>query len=191
MRGPETEKSHESRLKSGFYTKFMSGTGLDIGYSGGDPKAEPVLSTAIGVDFGYPGYDGETLPFKDESQDYVFSSHCLEHITDYKYAIKEWFRVLKIGGHLVITVPHKFLYEKKENLPSRWNLDHKRFYTPSSLLEEIEDSIEYPSNRYRVVHVRDNDDNFDYTIPPENHSGGAYEIELVIKKIKQPGWFLT
>jgi SAM-dependent methyltransferase len=188
MRGPETEKSHESRTTSGFYSKFMSGQGLDIGYSGGNPNAEPVLPTAIGVDFGYPGYDGKVLPFPDESRDYVFSSHCLEHITDHYSAIKEWFRVVKTGGHLVIIVPHQFLYEKKMRPPSNWNLDHKRFYTPQKILHDIENSLQI--NSYRIVSLRDNDDNFDYAVPPQSHSGGAYEIELVIKRITPPTWTL-
>lgn len=189
MRGPETEKSHEARTKSGFYNQFMFGHGLDIGYRGSTTDAEPVLFSAIGVETDYPSYDGKTLPFKDNAYDYVFSSHCLEHITDYRSAILEWFRVIKVGGHLVITVPHQYLYEKKPSLPSRWNGDHKRFYTPASLLLEIESALVTP-NTYRVVFLRDNDDNYDYSIPPELHSGGCYEIELVIKKIAPPNWVL-
>lgn len=189
MRGPETEKSHESRLKNGFYRAFMDGIGLDIGYKGSIVDAEAVLPTSLGIDLGFPGYDGKTLPFKDESYDYVFSSHCLEHVSDYKSAIKEWFRVIKVGGHLVITVPHQFLYEKKKNLPSRWNSDHKRFYSPGRLLLEIEESLQ--SNTYRIAYLRDNDDNYDYSIPPSTHSGGAYEVELVVKKILPPKWDLA
>ena len=140
------------------------------------------------LDKQYSGYDGTALPFDTESQDYVFSSHTLEHIDNHHEVIREWFRVIKVGGHLVIIVPHQYLYEKKMNLPSKWNRDHKRFYTPSSLLIDIEESLDI--NSYRVVHLRDNDDGFDYNIPPEKHSGGCYEIELVIKKIDKPDWKL-
>ena len=189
MRGPETEKSHDRRIKSGFYDEFMFGNGLDIGYRGSLKDAEPVLFSAIGIETDYPGYDGKTLPFSDETYDYVFSSHCLEHIENYSQAINEWFRVIKVGGHLVITVPHKFLYEKKRDLPSRWNQDHKRFYTAGKLLTEIEISL--IPNSYRVVFLRDNDDGYDYSIPPEKHAAGCYEIELVLKKIKQPDWKLS
>ena len=186
MRGPETERSHKIRIENGFYAQYMSGTGLDIGYKGSIKDAEPVLSTAIGIDINYPNYDGINLPFKTESQDYVFASHCLEHIKDYQTTIKEWFRVLKVNSYLVIMVPHKFLYEKKAKLPSKWNEDHKRFYTPASLLKEIEESL--VPNSYRVVHLIDNDRSFDYTVGPERHSNGAYEIELVVKKIQRPSW---
>jgi len=100
--------------------------------------------------------------------------------------LREWLRVLKINSYMIITVPHKYLYEKKNNLPSRYNGDHKRFYTPSTLLKEIEDS--FKPNTYRVELLQDNDLDFNYNIPPEKHSSGSYEILLIIKKIKEPLW---
>lgn len=186
--GEEAIKTHKKRLYSGFYKDFMSGVGLDIGYAGYLTGIVPVLPDTIGVGLDYPNYDGLTLPFDDGSQDYVFSSHVLEHISDYKQVIRDWFRVVKPGGHIVIIVPHQFLYEKKKNLPSKWNEDHKRFYTPGSLLKEIEETLD--PNTYRVVHLRDNDDGHNYEIPPEVHSNWCYEIECVIKKINKPSWEL-
>lgn len=188
MRGPETEKSHLSRLLNGFYNKYMSGKGLDIGYRGSISDAEPVLSDAIGVDMDYPGYDGKTLPFPDESQDYVFASHVLEHIDNPMQAVKEWFRVLKPQGHLVICVPHQYLYEKKLARPSQYNEDHKKFYTAWNLMLDIDSAL--PINHWRLRHMRDNDRAFDYSIPPERHSSGCYEIECVIQKIVPPKWEL-
>lgn len=184
--GPETLKSNDLRKINGFYSKYMSGYGLDIGFKGDTKDAESVLYDAIGVDKDYPNYDGKKLPFPDESQDYVFTSHVLEHILGPYAAIREWFRVLKVGGYLIIIVPHMFLYEKKFALPSRWNEDHKQFYTPDVLLREIRISL--LPNSYRIRHLRDNDDNFDYKIPPNEHSGGCYEIECVIQKIPIPSW---
>lgn len=184
--GTEAQGTYLEKLKNGFFDKYMSGNGLDVGFAGYEEGCEPILPTAIGIDIDYPDYDGINLPFDDFSQDYVFSSHCLEHIEDYKTVIREWFRVLKIGGFLIISVPHQFLYEKKKDLPSKWNLDHKRFYTPSSLLREIDESLE--PNSYRIRSLRDNDDKFDYSIPPEKHSGGRYEIELVVEKTEKPNW---
>lgn len=186
--GPETKKNHISRTANLFYNKYMQGSGLDIGYKGSTVDAEPVLSGAIGVDTDYPNYDGEVLPFPDESQDYVFTSHVLEHIANPIKAINEWFRVLKVGGYLILIVPHQYLYEKKKYLPSKWNGDHKRFYTPYDLLLELEFTLE--PNAWRLRHCRDNDDNFDYSIPPETHSNGSYEIECVIQKIKPPTWII-
>ena len=186
--GPEARKTHPKRFKTGFYERYMSGAGLDIGYTGGVEGVLPILPGAIGVGLGYPGYDGKTLPFNDNSQDYIFTSHVLEHMPDYRHTIGDWHRVVKSGGHIVIIVPHQYLYEKRSCPPSAWNRDHKRFYTPGSLLREIEESLR--PNTYRIVHLRDNDDGYAYHIPPEVHSDGCYEIECVIRKIDGPPWIL-
>lgn len=188
MKGPETEKSHDRRLRTSFFETYMRGNGLDIGFIGGVEDPEPVLPTAIGIDFDYPGYDGRHLPFADGSQDYVYSSHCLEHIWNPGGAIREWFRVLKAGGFLILVVPHQYLYEKRKRLPSRWNRNHKRFYTPSRLLAETEHALE--PNSYRVRMLRDSDFGFDYALGPGAHSTGEYQIELVIEKTLRPAWSL-
>lgn len=183
--GPEAAKSYRRRQKSGFFDKYLSGSAiLDIGYRGQYADAEPITEAAIGVELDYPGYDGVTLPFPDLSQDSVFVSHCLEHIVDYRMNLREWYRVLKYGGFLIIAVPHQYLYERKVNLPSIFNDDHKRFYTPASLLREIEESL--PLDGYRVRSLSDIDEGFDYSTPPEQHAVGSYEIELVLEKIPRP-----
>lgn len=185
--GPETEKAHKRRLSESFYSKYCTGQGLDIGFAGAVDGAQPIWN-AIGVDKDYPGYDGNILPFTNESQDFVYSSHCLEHIDTWQQAISEWYRVIKLGGYLIITVPHKFLYEKKASIPSNWNGDHRRFYTPASLMSEIEASL--APNSYRVEYLKDCAEGFDYSIGPELHSGGEYQIELILKKIAKPSWEL-
>jgi len=187
--GPESRKSYATKLKNGFFSRFLGGDHvLDIGYKGGDPEALPILPTAVGVDLDYPGYDGKTLPFETGSQDGIHCSHCLEHIDDYQSALREWFRVLKVGGFMVIVVPHQFLYERRLSLPSAGNRDHKRFYTPASLLGEIEESLQ--PNSYRVRHLIDNDDGYDYSCVPPHWPSGCQEIELVVQKIAQPIWGL-
>jgi SAM-dependent methyltransferase len=185
--GTESNKTIAAKYQDGFVSRYLSGANiLDIGYRGYLHEATPIVPQAIGVDLEYPGYDGKTLPFGDGTQDAVYSSHCLEHIEDYVGALREWHRVLRIGGFLVISVPHQFLYEKKFALPSRWNRDHKRFYTPASLMSEVEAAL--APNTYRLRHLIDNDLHFNYSIPPERHSGGCYEIEMVLEKIREPAW---
>ena len=188
MRGPETEKAHVRRIKTGFVARYLQGHGLDIGYRGGIIDADPIMPDAIGIDLDYKDYNGITLPFPNESQDFVYSSHCLEHIEKEIDAIHEWLRVVKINSFLIIVVPHQYLYEKKLSLPSVFNSDHKRFYTPGSLLSVVEEAL--PPNSYRVRLLRDCDDDFNYSIPPGQHSFGEYQIELVLQKIKLPTWSL-
>ena len=50
---------------------------------------------------------GDNLPLKDESQDFVISSHVIEHFWRPITAIKEWHRVTKKGGYVFIIAPHK------------------------------------------------------------------------------------
>jgi ubiquinone/menaquinone biosynthesis C-methylase UbiE len=52
----------------------------------------------------------EMLPFKDSFFDVVVLLDVLEHVSSEKRAIDEIFRVLKPGGALVFSVPHKGLF---------------------------------------------------------------------------------
>jgi SAM-dependent methyltransferase len=185
--GFETSKTYADKISSGFFQRFMSGpVVMEIGYKGYDGGTTAVVPQAIGVDVGYPGYDGETFPFADESFDAIYSSHCFEHIGPWKAVLRDWYRMLKPGGFLIIVVPHQFLFERKRHLPSRFNPDHKRFYTPRSLLGELEAAFE--ENSYRIRHLVENDNNFDYAPAPWEGSSGCYEIELVVEKINRPYW---
>ena len=189
--GAEVRKTHRLRLERGFTQKYLSGAVvLDIGYRGaGNPEGKTIVPHAIGVDLEYPGYDGHRLPFGDGSVDCVSSSHCLEHVWMHHAAIRDWHRVVKPGGYIVCFVPHQFLYEKRAIPPSLWNPDHKRFFTPGTLMACFEEALE--PNTYRVRHLADNDTWFDYGIGPDRHAVGCYEIELVLEKIRHPGWALA
>lgn len=52
--------------------------------------------------------DVRTLPVPDETFDIVFSSHTLEHFgwSNVHKVVKEWARVLKVGGELRLVVPN-------------------------------------------------------------------------------------
>jgi hypothetical protein len=187
----EAGRSYQRRLRSGFLDRYCSGPlVLDVGFSGYDnPEMKTALPGAIGIDVDYPGYDGIHLPFEDGTVDCIFSSHCLEHIQFDHAAIRDWYRVLRLGGFIVCMVPSQALYEKRRFLPSQFNADHKRMYTPSSLARVFEEALDV--NSYRVRHLAENDADFDYSLGPDVHSNGAYEIEIVIEKIVQPSWTLA
>jgi hypothetical protein len=188
--GTEAAKTWDARLLSGFWSQFIEGTNvLDIGFRGYGGRVLPIVEGATGVDLDYPGYDGRTLPFANGSQDAIFSSHTLEHIPAYVNAIQEWFRVTRVGGHIITIVPNASLYERRRRPPSPWNGDHQRFYSPSSLLAEFEASL--VANSYRVRLLEENDDDYDYRGDPMLHPVGCYEIVLVIEKIEPPAWSLS
>jgi hypothetical protein len=67
----------------------------------------------------------------NECYDFVFSSHSLEHIANPLKAIKEWLRITKKGGYIIIIVPEKSCC-----------FDHKRNYsTFSTLLSQYEKNV--------------------------------------------------
>jgi SAM-dependent methyltransferase len=47
---------------------------------------------------------GDDLPFEDDSADFVFASHVLEHIPDPVQALEEWLRVAR--KYVVLVIPH-------------------------------------------------------------------------------------
>lgn len=68
---------------------------------------------------------------QDEQYDFCFSSHSLEHIANPLKAVKEWLRILKNNGHIIIIVPEKSMC-----------FDHKRSYSQfSTLLKQYEKNV--------------------------------------------------
>lgn len=60
--------------------------------------------------------------------DYVYSSHLLEDFekNKTKSVLLEWLRVLKIGGHLILYLPHEQVYRKHcEETGQEYNAAHK------------------------------------------------------------------
>ena len=72
-----------------------------------------------------PDGDAQKLSsIQNYTYDCLHSSHCLEHMVDPREALKNWVRVVKQGGFLVVTVPDEEMYEHLL-WPSRFNNDHK------------------------------------------------------------------
>jgi len=128
----EQSKAARRRWYDGaFHSRYFVGQGLDIG-AGPDG-----LSRMIGLfpriesvrEWDLPDGDAQYLAgVPDGTFDFVHSSHCLEHMVDCRVALAHWLRVLKPGGHLVVTIPEEDLYERGV-WPSRFNRDHKWTFT--------------------------------------------------------------
>ena len=175
--GFESRKSYAHRCTSGFWEKFITGPNvLDIGYRGGFHNSVPICAGAVGIELdhfyieGAPvtaDYDGLRLPMAASgSVDAVHSSHVLEHVQDDAASLREWWRVLRVGGHLITFVPHAYLYERRLTVPpSQWSGEHLRCYTPASLLALVERV--FSPNTYRIRHFQDNDRGYDYSLSLE------------------------
>ena len=72
----ETSKAHGRRVRENFFEKYCRGEGLDVGYGG-----DVIVPGCAGWDF--RNGDAQYLPgVEDETFDFVYSSHCLEHMYD-------------------------------------------------------------------------------------------------------------
>ena len=84
-------------------------------------------------------------------------------------------------------MPHAYLYERRLTVsPSQWSHEHLRSYTPAKLLAEIETALQ--PNTYRLRHLSDEDEGYDYALPPDVHPTGCLEILCVIQRIAPPAW---
>jgi SAM-dependent methyltransferase len=103
---------------------FCKGSGLDLGAGRWPlPGAQPVEITA--------GADCTILP--EGEWDYIFSSHCLEHLTDPVTAIEHWRAHLRIGGVLFLYLPHPDMrYWRPEHCRK-----HRHLFRPADAAEML------------------------------------------------------
>ena len=117
---------------------YTRGLGLDLGCGG-----TKTFNHFIGVDnltdtklFGTPMQPDVVVKtcedlslFASGSMEYVFSSHLLEHIEDYASSLKEWWRLIKTDGHLVLYLPHKDLYPRMgtDEEKAEWEEHSKKY----------------------------------------------------------------
>lgn len=128
----ETSKSLMRRCyDKRFATRWLVGHGIDIG-AGNDPLSPyshmlPLMTSLRAWDH----LDGDAVLMEgvaDGAYDFVHSSHCLEHLTDPTTALRNWVRICRPGGHVLIMVPDEDLYEQGV-WPSTFNDDHKWTFT--------------------------------------------------------------
>lgn len=143
---PEDPQGNEAAKVRWEIVPFTRGNGLDLGC--GPSKAFPHFTGVDNLkDVGLFGIEmvpdkvvetcEKLTDFEDDSQDFVFSSHLLEHIDDYRAALAEWWRVVRPGGHLVLYLPHKHLYPNIGTPGS--NPDHKHDFEPADIVDAMRD----------------------------------------------------
>ena len=120
----ESEKSKKIWGDKSIEIQSLRGKGIDIGCSD-----SPILPDVRCFDM----KDGDAnfiTKYVHEQFDFVYSSHCLEHMNNPKQVVLEWWKLVKNGGYIFFTVPDEDLYEQGV-FPSRFNPDHKHTFTIS------------------------------------------------------------
>lgn len=93
------------------------------------------------------------LPFDDNSVDLVVARHILEHMIDPITAVKNWIKVVKKGGCLILSLPNERLIR---SIPI--NPEHVHAWTPESLKVFIE-----TIGGMRVLEMWDGENNLSFS----------------------------
>lgn len=183
----ETRKSHDRRVREDWYGKYAPADkgGIDLGCQL-DP-IHPGRDNWIRYDWTLNSENDaqHCSNIADESQACCYASHILEHLRDPGLAIRNWWRILQPGGCLIVCVPSRDLYEKRTELPSRWNGEHKTFWLlerdeppfTRSLFHEVTGNT--PGGQLQLLRVLDEG----WVSNGDQHSGGEYSLEAVIRKL--------
>jgi predicted SAM-dependent methyltransferase len=172
--------------------RYCQGQGLDLGCGACKIKAD-----VIGIDLHHPEADmrrdARLLDYyANESFDYIYSSHLLEEIQDTEPTLREWLRVVKEGGYIVLYQADKDLYHPLGH--PACNSSHKHHFSWETLWEifqrignvELIHHGRYPQEPYKEW-------SFELVIR-KNSSGTALEpikksdegISLLIPTLNRP-----
>lgn len=117
-----------------FASKVCTGVGFDIGCS----KQEWAFPNSVPIDktFSDP-WEAMNLP--DFMVDYIFSSHCLEHLDNWVDALDYWTSRIKRGGVLFLYLPD---YSQAYHRPFN-NTKHKHIFKPEFIRDYLVNSEKY------------------------------------------------
>lgn len=186
----ETTKSTNRRKKEKFFQDIFKGHVIDVGCGDDvlDKNAFPNIESVEPFDL----KDGDAQKIaelrKENYYDVVHSSQCLEHMKDVNEALKNWIKITKPGGHLVITVPDFNLYEQGY-WPSLYNHDHKFTFTIKDEGIARDDHIVLSDwlkgfEDVKVLSLKLIDTNYNYELKDVDQTRGDAEafIEFVLEK---------
>lgn len=113
-----------------FAKHVCNGDGYDIGCM----KEEWSFPGSTPIDLSFDnGYHATNLPKKNV--DYIFSSHCLEHIDNWVDTMDYWYDTLKSGGTLFLYLPdYSQTYWRPWN-----NKKHKNIFSPDIIKDYLID----------------------------------------------------
>lgn len=206
---------NESRKIVHEVAPYLRGRGLDIG--AGDFRVLPHVTTIDNMHHAAFGFthkpdvvaEADKLDmFASGSMDFVYSSHTLEHVNDMAATLKEWWRVIRQGGLLVMYLPHADFYPNIGQPGA--NPDHKRDFRPADVIGAM-------PNGWELLERQDRNEDQEYSfllvfrklqgktnivsLPTKNGTTalvvryGAYgdlmQASSVIKGLKDQGYHVT
>ena len=164
----ETSKCEPLRKKAGHFDLYLKGKGIDIGCG------EDKLIVEQGSVDAWDLTNGDAMLMEgiaNETYDFVYSSHCLEHTQDVEITLYNWTRILKKDGYLYFVIPEYVLYEKM-TFPSVYNYDHKQTFSYYITKDQVKRKNHYhyteinkilENLNMEVVISKLEDDNYDYS----------------------------
>jgi len=123
-------EGHAAKFIIPFAQQVCKGDGYDIGCM----KKEWSFPGSYPIDMNFDdGYHALSLPTK--KTDYIFSSHCLEHIDNWVDAMDYWYETLRVGGILFLYLPdYSQTYWRPWN-----NRKHKNMFSPQIIEDYMTD----------------------------------------------------
>jgi predicted SAM-dependent methyltransferase len=121
---------------------YAIGNGIDLG-SGGDGITPRAIQFDVAplMPHGLVHWSSKdaiwNLPFKDEVLDYVSCAHVIEDYKDWMPLLREWARVLKRGGYLILQVPDRVRFRAAVEAGQPDNLAHCHESYVGELTEHI------------------------------------------------------
>lgn len=114
-------QGNASQFAIPFAKHYCKGVGYDIGCN----RLEWAFPGSQGIDLNFNDpWDAYNLP--DQQVNYIYSSHCLEHLSDWVSVLDYWTSKLKHCGVLFLYLPH---YDQEYWRP--WNnRKHLHAFTP-------------------------------------------------------------
>jgi hypothetical protein len=123
-------KGNAAQFAIPYAIHYCKGIGYDIGFC----KEEWKLPNAIGIDQNLnDGYDDMHLP--DGKVDFIFSSHCLEHVDNWVDTLEYWISKINDKGILFLYLP-----DVSQKYWRPWyNKKHKHVFTPDIIKQFLID----------------------------------------------------
>lgn len=127
--------------------------------------------------------DAESLPYKDNTFDFVFMTEALEHMLDHKKAVMEVGRVLKPDGIFVVTVPNRDWLQYDFYKPF---IDKHRFQPVQDhyfRFQELKDLL--TSCKLRIIKYKGSDNLFYYGWKHSFEQVAAFFVPYLYKRMKR------